>query len=179
MQRKVHVQRTGILGGVQSSSTKGVRQVIAVKRGGRSLVDGDTVRLDLQGINRLRNIRVDDGATSNHRLKVLMVKVVSVKRNGLVSDDLTLRTGRAVELLVGQEGQTMPIAVLVGVGSADVLDGAETDVHGLNGPLQLRQQLALSGRVHARALEAVHADEGEADALDVNVVTTIPGFRLL
>ncbi len=74
----------------------------------------------------------------------------------------------------------MPVAMAVGIARSqrktgvdslgDVVLRAHTSIDGLNGPLQLRQQLLTSGGVDGDALEAVHTDQREADALDVNVV---------
>lgn len=68
----------------------------------------------------------------------------------------------------------MPVAVLVGVGSSHVLGGAQTNIHGLNGPLELRQQDVVGRLKDASALEAVNANQAESNTLDVNVVTIIP-----
>ena len=123
--------------------------------------------LDLKGVNGLSNVGERNRASSNHGRESLMVKVISVETNGLIRNKLGLRLGGTVKLLVGKQSKAMPVAVLVGVGSADVLHGAETDVHGLNGPLQLREKLILSGRVHARGLEAMHADQRESTIIPI------------
>ncbi len=60
----------------------------------------------------------------------------------------------------------MPVAVLVGVGSRHVLGRAKSDVHGLNGPLQLGQQHVVGLLSHAHALEAMHTNQRKSDSLD-------------
>ncbi len=52
----------------------------------------------------------------------------------------------------------------------DVLHGAETDIHGLNGPFHLLEQDVVVCLVNAGDLNAMNADEREADALDENVM---------
>lgn len=179
MQTKIDIQGSRVLRRVQRRTSKSVREVVAVERGLGGLVDRDTVRLNLQSINGLRNVREGDWASSNHGRESLVVEVIGVKADRLVRNELGLRLRGAIELLVGEQSKAMPVAVLVGVGSADVLRGAETDVHGLNGPLKLREQLVLRRGVHARALKAVHADERESNTFYVDVVTLFTGFDVI
>tara|TARA_R110002153_G_scaffold273997_3_gene446431 strand:+ start:54573 stop:55091 length:519 start_codon:yes stop_codon:yes gene_type:complete len=162
VQAKVDVHGSSVVGRVQRGASERVRHVVAVERGLGRLVDRDTVGLDLQSIDGLSNARERNRASSNHRRNVLMVQIGSVKGDGLIGHNLTLRRRRAIQLLVGEQRQAMPVTVLVGVGRRDVLHGAQTDVHGFNGPLKLRQQLVISRRVHSRGLKAMNADQRES-----------------
>lgn len=171
VQAEVKHERSLVLGGDQVGATESGRQVITVE--GRLVLgeDLDTVSLKLQSVDGLSRLRIHDGVTRNGRGELLVLDGHCIERNTIIGHDLTLRHGRAVELLVGQEGQSVPVAVLVRVGRGDVLGGAQTHEHGLNGPLELRQQNIVGALRHAGKLEAMHADQRKS--------TIIPGFRML
>ena len=160
-----------VLGSVDVGTAEGVGHVVAEESGLGGLEDGDTVGGQLEGINSLG----DDGVhqTLNRLLnrRGLVLGRGGVEGDGVVNHDINVGLGSHVEDLVRQQGKTVPVAVLVSVGSGNVRGGAEADEHGLNGPLELREQDVVSRDRHTLALEAVDADEREADAL--NIVGTL------
>ncbi len=73
--------------------------------------------------------------------------------------------------LVDKARQVMPISPGIGVDRVVRVElGANTQIHGLDGPLQVAQQLVVAGRRQLLALETVDADQGETNALDVDIV---------
>ena len=64
----------------------------------------------------------------------------------------------------------MPIAVLIGVRGSDVDSGTQAEEHGLNGPLELREEDVVGGDSLTVALVAVDTDQRETNTLDVDVV---------
>ena len=170
VQAEVQHEGSRVLGSHDVRAAEGVGQVVAVERGLVVGVDRDAVSLKLERVDRLGGHGVGDGALTGLAGEELVLDGGSVEGNGVVRHHLTLRGGSAVELLVGEESQAMPVAVLVGVQRVHVLGRAEADVHGLDGPLQLREQDGVGGLEDALGLEAMHADQGEADTADVDVV---------
>jgi hypothetical protein len=130
------------------------------------------VSLELKGINGLSAVGEYHGAVVLARGEALVLDGHSVEGNQIIGHHLTLSSGGAIELLIRQQGQVVPVAVLVGVGSGHVLGGAQTNVHGLNGPLKLGQQDVVGRLKDASALEAVNANQAEPNALDVNIMTS-------
>lgn len=169
VQGKVHEQSAEVLGGVQVGSAKSVRQVITEERSLGGLVDRDSVSLQLQRLNGLAHVREHNGLGGNGRGQELVRAAHGIERNTGVNDSLNLRLGLAVKLLVSEQGQSVPVAVLVQVVARDVLGGAQTNEHVLNGPLHLRQQLGLLSVNLAELLVSVNADQGESDSLDINI----------
>lgn len=137
VQAEVEHQSSLILGSVDVASAERVRQVVAVEGRASGGKDLNTVSLELQGINGLSAVGEHHSAVVHARAEVLVLDGSSVEGNQIIGHDLTLRSGGAVELLIRQEGQVVPVAVLVGVGSSHVLGWAQTNIHGLNGPLKL------------------------------------------
>lgn len=101
-------------------------------------------------------------------------------RVSVVGREQSSRLRDTLANVVGESGELVPVAPGVGVARADgktAVDGlgdvelrAQTSEDGLNGPLELGQELVASRGVEGDLLEAVHADEREADALDVDIV---------
>jgi hypothetical protein len=173
VQREVHEQGALVLGGVQVGSTESVGQVITVERSLGGLVDGDSVGLELQSLDGLANVAEHNGLGGNSRAGVLVRSstggVRGIELDIAESHHFNLRAGLAVELLVRQQGESVPVAVLVQVVARDVLGGSQSNEHVLDGPLHLRQELRLLSVDFAELLVSVHADEGESDALYVDV----------
>lgn len=173
---KTEIQEKGslILRSVKIGSAERVGQVVAVESAASGGKDLDTVSLELQGVDGLSGIGEHHRARVNHRANVLVLDRHSVKGNGIISHNFTLRLRGAVKLLVSQEGHSVPVAVLVRVGSSDVLGRAQTDIHRLNGPLKLRQQDVVGGLEHAAALEAVNADQAETTIIPISLGYLFP-----
>jgi hypothetical protein len=173
VQTEVQQESAQVVRGVHVGATKGVRQVVAVERAGILSVDLDSVRLQLESVNGLSGNGERGRATSVNAVQGhnggISGGVYGVERSGRRCVDGSGRLRRAVQLLIGHQGQSVPVAVLVGVGSRHVLGRAKSNVHGLNGPLQLRQQHVVGLLSHAHALEAMHTNQRKADALDQSV----------
>lgn len=169
---QAHVQHHGalILGRVDVDSAEGEREVVVVERRLELLVDVDTVSLELQGVDRLGDHRVEHAAIGDLRLGELVVVRSRVEGHGVVNHEVALGRGDAVDNLVGQQREVVPVAVLVGIRRTDVVGRAEAEVDRLDGPLQVREQHVVVGHLLAIRLEAVDADEREPDAADVDVV---------
>jgi len=67
-------------------------------------------------------------------------------------------------------GVDVPAVEELGAGAGDVLGGAQAEVDGLDGPLELLHQDVVLILVDAGDLATMDADEAEADALDEDVV---------
>jgi len=170
VQAEVEHQRSLILGGVDVRAAKRVGQVVAVEGRASSGEDLDTVSLELQSIDGLRAVGENNRVGVHARAEVLVLDRGSIEGNGVVSHHLTLSTRGHIELLIREESQVVPVAVLVRVGGGHVLGGAQTNIHGLNGPLELRQQDVVGGLKDASALEAVNTDQAEPDSFNINIM---------
>lgn len=174
VQAEVQEKGSLILRSVKIGSAESVGQVVAVERAAGGSKDLDTMSLELQGVDGLSGIGEHHRARVNHRANILVLDRHSVKGNSIISHNFTLRLRGAVELLVGQEGHSVPVAVLVRVGSSDVLGRAQTDIHRLNRPLKLRQQDVVGGLEHAAALEAVNADQAKTTIIPISLGYLFP-----
>ena len=94
-----------------------------------------------------------------------------VESNSVINRHLHVRARGHVNNIVGEEGEPVPVTVLVDVGDGNVLSGTETNKHVLNGPLKLAEENVVGGYGLTVGLESVHANERETDAF--NILNTV------
>ncbi len=155
---------------VQVGATEGVGGVVAVEGRAERLEDVNAVSLKLDRRNGLGVAGVRPALHSLGRTDSLDLGRSSIERHSVVDGELAGRHRGRVNLVVAHQGQVVPITVLVGVAGAHVPARAETNEHGLNRPLEGGQQNAVLGIRQRLSLHAMHADQGESDTLDENVV---------
>ena len=170
IQAEVQHHGTTVLGSHNVGTTVGVSHVVAEELSLERLEDVDTMSLELQGVNGLSDNGVHEAVAAGVSGNALMLNRHGVVRNSVINHHVTLGARTLLDHLVGEESETMPVTVLVGVGSILVHNGTETHEHGLNGPLELREQEVVSGNRELRNLEAMDTDEREANALNIHVV---------
>lgn len=84
--------------------------------------------------------------------------------------DVTGGASSNVNDIVGKVCESVPVAVLVGVGWVSVPSRANTEVHVLNGPFQVDHLVAVGALCELWALTSVDADKGKSDSANVNIV---------
>ncbi len=156
-----------VLRGHNVGTTVRVGHVVSEELRLELLEDVDAVSLELEGINGLRDGGVLETAGRLHRRERLVLGRGSVERHGIVNHDVTGSASGLMNRLVCEQSQTMPVAVLVHVRGILVKDRTKANVHGLNGPLELGEELVLGGNGQLSHLLAMHTDEREADTLNV------------
>lgn len=135
------------------------------------LEDVNSVGNQLEGIDGFGSLRVDIATGSGLGGEGLVLDGCKiVESNSIVSHDFTGGDSWDIEDLIGHQGKSMPITVLVDVAGRDVDQWAETGVDGLDRPLKLGQEDRVGADGGTLGLEPVYADEGEANSLDEDVV---------
>lgn len=146
------------------------RHVIAEERSVVLREDVDTMRLQLQVGDRLSVTGEGHVIASLLRRGSLGLACSGVPGDGIINDDRRVRVRGNINDVIRQESHVMPIPPLVGIGGRNVHYGPETDEHGLNGPLELRQEDFLRGNGDGGLLETVHANQRETNPLNVDVM---------
>lgn len=171
VQRKVDHQSTSILRGDDVSTAESVRNVVAVERRREVIEDGDTVSLNLQGINGLRVER--EVHLLGSVLRGALLKLIKSSQTAISSigdRDINLRNSSGLKNIVSDERKTVPVAVLVKVSSSNVNNRAHANEDALNGPLHLAHKNLVGRHGLLSRLESVDADERETNTLDVDIV---------
>jgi hypothetical protein len=168
VQAKVQQERSLVLWRIHVGCAERIWKVVSVERAGVLGKDLNSVSLQLQGINGLSLSGEHHGVSGINTLV------------GQPTGSVNCICGRlpcsgsnrvAIQGIVRQQGQSVPVAVLVRIGSCNVSSRAQTNVHGLNGPFQLGQQHVVSLLSHAHALEAMNADQTEATIIPVLMIS--------
>ena len=164
-QSHVDEQGADVLGRAQRRATIVEGHVLVEERVAEVVEDDDTVGGERHAVDR------------RHR-HVVLVRHNRMDRAapGSLAGELTRRRdrrlGQARQVSVRRHhvGEAVPVAPLQGVRRGNVPLRAGANEHVLNGPLQLTQEQLRGAISAALPLLAVHADQREADALDVDVV---------
>lgn len=116
IQAHVHHQSALILRRHDVEAAERVREVVRVERRLERLVDINTVGLELQSVHRLGHNRQEHALVGDHRRRVLVRRVDGVEGHSVVDHEVALGARRVVHDLISEQGQVVPVAVLVGVG---------------------------------------------------------------
>lgn len=141
----------------RSQSRTGVREVLAIDDQARSGRDGNR---SMSGTSsRERGTRDTKSLTGNESRKVVnLVRLEAAQRVGVVRVDRVLVPD--IEVLAQKRS----------VAGGEVVAVLQTNEQVLHRPLQLLEQELLVGSADCEELLTMHADQGETDALDVNLV---------
>jgi hypothetical protein len=85
-----------------------------------------------------------------------------------------VRFGADVNDVIGEQSESMPVSVLIGVAGRDVGARSESNEESLNGPFHLAQENVISGYGDSVRLESVDSDERESNSLNVNIMALLP-----
>lgn len=170
-------------GGGSRQSTREVRSSGSAERDGLEAVEDEGI---VELSNREDGSSVDadvaEGGKRTDEVKADVREAVEV-REVLTSGDTSGERNEgsvpspAVRQAAQRRGSLLDVRVQMPSsqgrrgGVVDVLSGAETNIEGLTGPFHLLEEDVVVGLVDTGDLDAVHADEREADALDEDVVT--------
>lgn len=82
-----------------------------------------------------------------------------IEGNSVVDHDITGGDSTDLDNFIGQEGESVPIAVLIDIGGADVECWAESSKHCLSWPFELGKENVIGADRNTVGLESVDTDE--------------------
>jgi hypothetical protein len=183
VEAEVNHHRARIIGCNDVVTSIMVWHVISEETSTESVEQSNTVGDNLDSVDGRGNRGVDVTLDFNLGLLVELSSVGHGRHVGRASEQES-SAGSNNRRIVGQQVEPVPVPPLVRVTRSDneagvdhwgrVEDGADAQIDSFYGPLQLGQLVAGRSSVQGEVLETVNADQREANALDVDVVTFIP-----
>ncbi len=176
VETEVEHEGSQIFRGDDVGTSESVGHVVSEEGGFKGVEDIDTMGLELEGINGFGVTWESQAFGSCLGESCLGLSSSGIPCNCVINQDGSVRLGAGINQVISQEGESVPISVLVGVGGADVDSRSQTDEHGFNWPFELGQQDVIGGIADSLGLESVDSDEREPNSFNVNIMAFIPVF---